>query len=146
MIFVDSLLSMIAKGFNLVGDLIYQLFSFLAKPLTYLYYFLDGIFYFFYQLYLIVVKIIMIFVALLQFFGAIVVGFVRSITGMLSIDFDQTPVNYPDASYEGIQVVLDLVAPMGLMDIVPLILIAIVWAYFVKKYIGLLGGEIINNA
>jgi hypothetical protein len=140
--FVDKLLSLIRDSAKFMGDMIYKLYEFLAKPLTYLYYFFDGVFYFFYQLWNVAIKSIMIFVALLQFFIALTMGFVRTIKGMLTVDFNATPINYPSTSYQGIQAVLDVVDPIGILDIVPLIILAVVWFLFVKKILGLLGGEI----
>jgi hypothetical protein len=144
--FVDKLLSLIRDTSKFIGDMIYKLYEFLAKPLTYVYYFFDGVFYFFYQLWNIAVKAIMIFVALIQFFAALTMGFVRTIKGMLTVDFNSTPINYPSTSYQGIQAVLDVVDPIGILDIVPLIILAVVWFLFVKKILGLLGGEIQTRA
>lgn len=138
--FVDKLLSSLMGGFNFIGDMIYKLITWISKPLTYLFYFLDGIFYFFYQLALIVWKVISIFVALIQFFVSIVAGFFRFIGAMLTIDFSKTPVNYPSASGRGISIVLEVIEPIGLLKVVPLILIAVTWFFFIKKIIGLIGG------
>jgi hypothetical protein len=144
--FVDKLLSSLASGFNFIGDMLYNLVSFLAKPLSYLYFFFDGIFYFLYQLALIVWKIISIFIALLQFFVAIVAGFLRFITTILSPNFNLTPVNYPSTSLMGVNEVMKLLQPTGLLTVVPLICLAFLWVYFIKKMIGLLGGDIKTNA
>lgn len=140
MTFVDSLLTMLSKAFGFIGDMLYSIIQFLAKPLSYIYYFFDGVFYFLYQLFNVVVKVIMIFVALVQFFGSIVLGFLRTVMKMLTVDFSSTPIHYPDSSLQGITVVLDLVRPMGLLTVVPLIILALTWFYFIKKMIGLLGG------
>jgi hypothetical protein len=143
--FVDGLFGLISSGINYIGDMIAKLIEFIAKPLSYIFYYFDGVFYFLYQLFLIISKIIMIFVAILQFFASIVVGFMRSILSMLTIDFNATPINYPSSSYQGIQAVLDIFQPMGVLTVVPMIVLAIVWFYFAKRVIGLIGG-IINNA
>lgn len=144
--FVDFLVSKLVSGFNLLTDMLYNLFSFLAKPLSYVFYFFDGVFYFFYEVALIVWKVISIFIALLQFFVAIVSGFVRFIVTMVSPSFDQTPVHYPSSSQQGLQVVMDVLQPTGLLTVAPLVCLAILWVYFIKKMIGLLGGDIKSNA
>lgn len=144
--FVDKLLSSLTGGFKFVGDMLYRLISFIVKPLSYLFYFLDGIFYFIFQVGLVIYKVISIFVALFQFFIAIVAGFLRFIGSMLFIDFSKTPINYPSTSQKGVQVVLDLLQPTGLMTVLPIICIALLWFFFVKKIIGLIGGEIRSDA
>lgn len=146
MTFVNALLSMLSKGFNFLGDMLARLIEFIAKPLSYVFYFFDGVFYFLFQLFNVVVKIIMIFVAMVQFFGAIVVGFVRTIMKMLSIDFNASPPNYPGGSYKGIQAVLDVFQPLGVLTVVPLIILAITWFLFVKQIIGLIGGGARSDA
>jgi hypothetical protein len=144
--FVDKLLSFLGSGLRLVGDMLYKLIQFLAKPLSYLYYFLDGIFYFIFQVGLVIYKIISIFVALFQFFFAIVAGFLRFIGSMLWIDPTKTPIHYPSTSGRGLQVVVELLQPTGLMTVLPLICIALLWFFFVKKVIGLIGGEVRSDA
>ena|SRR5206468_5047888 len=140
MTFVDTLMTWLGQGFSFIGDMIYKLIQFIAKPLTYVYYFFEGVFYFLYVLFQIAAKIIMIFVALVQFFIAIVSGFMRTLLRMLTINYDDSAIHYPDSSYTGIQTVLDFVRPMGFLDVVPLIVLAMIWFYFIKKMIGLLGG------
>lgn len=144
--FADKLFSMVSGSVSFIGSMFGKLFDFLAKPLSYLYYLLDAIFYFIYQLFNVVVKIIQIFIALLQFFGALVVGFVRTLGGMLTISFSKTPIHYPSESMKGIQTVINLVDPIGLLNVVPLIIIALTWFFFVKRVIGLLGGDIKADA
>lgn len=144
--FVDMLLLLLTSGFNFIGDMLGELIKFLAKPLSYIYYFFDGVFYFLYQLFAVIVKVIMIFVALFQFFVAIVAGFMRTLLKMMTINYDATPVNYPSTSMQGIQAVIDeILEPMGVITIVPLILLAMIWFMFAYKIIGLFGGTK-NNA
>ena len=144
--FVDKLLGFLGSGFRFVGDMLYKLMQFLAKPLSYLYYFLDGVFYFIFQLGVIAYKIISIFVALFQFFFAIVAGFLRFIGSMLWIDFSKTPIHYPSTSGQGLQVVVDMLQPTGALTVLPLICIAILWFVFIKMIIGLIGGEVRTDA
>lgn len=143
--FVDALLSSLSKGFNFVGAMLYKLMQLIVKPLSYIFYFLEGIFYFLYQLFNVVVKVVMIFVAILQFFYAIVAGFVRTLMGMLIINFSSQPINYPSTTGQGIQAVINLVQPMGLLTVVPGIVLCFIWLFFVRKMIGLIGG-VSNNA
>lgn len=144
--FVDRLLGFIGDSVRFIGDMIFKLIEFLAKPLSYLWYFLDGIFYFFYQLFQVVVQIIMIFVALFQFFGALVLGFFRTLKSFLVIDFNATPMNFPSTTYFGVQEVIKVIDPMGLLSIVPMIATSLVWFFFIKKILGLLGGDVVNRA
>lgn len=143
---IDFVLDFIGSGFGMIGDFFFTLFGFLAKPLSYLLDFLTAIFYAIYQLFLIVVRVIMIFVALLQFFGSLVVGFFRSLYSLLTIDFYKNTPRYPNETAQGIGIVVDLLRPTGVITVVPLIILAIVWAIFVRKIIGLFGGEVRADA
>lgn len=139
--FIDKILTFIAKIGRLIVDGFTNLLDFIAKPFSYLFYFLDGVFYFFLQLFDIVVKVVTIFVACFQFIIALITGVLRTLKGLLSPSFDQ-PVNLPSSSGKGLKVVLDLVDPIGLTDIVPYILIAFVWFFFVLKILALFGGNL----
>lgn len=141
----NKFISFIGKLFKSLFDLIAGAFNalldFLEKPLALLYHLLDGIFYFFYQIFNVVVAIIKIFVASFQFIGSLILGVFRTIKMWLTINI--TPdTNFPSATHEGFKTVIDLVAPTGLLTIVPLVSIAFLWFYFVIKMIGLFGGEI----
>ncbi|MFP3786429.1 hypothetical protein, partial [Burkholderia sp. SIMBA_024] len=58
-------------------------------------------------------------------------------------DFSQTPLNYPSTTMSGIQVVIERVLqPVGFMTVVPMILLAVVWLFFVIRMFGLLGGGV----
>jgi len=138
--FGNAIMQALAKGFNLLGDMFIKLIIFLSKPLSYIYYFFEGIFYFVFQLFNVVVKIVMVFGAIIQFFISIVAGFFRTIIKFLSFNYDSTPIIYPSDSYQGIKVVMDFVRPMGLLTVVPLIVLCMLWLFFVKKMIGLIGG------
>lgn len=144
--FVDRLLSLLSGGFNFVGDMLYKLISFIAKPLSYVYYFFDGVFYFILQVAVIIYKLISIFVALFQFFIAVMAGFLRFIGNMLYIDFSETPIHYPSTSGQGVKVVVDLLGGTGLTTVLPIVAIALLWFFFVKRIIGLIGGEIRSDA
>jgi hypothetical protein len=136
----------ILEGFKRVGQWITdgfrELFEFLAKPISYLFYFLDGIMYFFLKLFDVAVWIIKIFVALFQFIGALILGVLRTIQDLLTPSFNSSLVNLPSNSADGLNVVLGLVDPVGLLNIVPYILLAFVWAAFIFKILALFGGSI----
>jgi phage-related protein len=146
MTFVNILLGLLQSGISYIGNVLYSIIDFIAKPLSYIFYFIDGIFYFFVKLFEIVISVIKIFVALIQFFASIVSGLFRIIGNMLTVDFTTQPINYPSETLRGINTVMDLVRPMGLLDIVPAIILALVWFAFAVKIIGLLGGELKSNA
>lgn len=140
--FIEKILTFLVSLGRLIVDGFTGLFDLLAKPLTYLFYLLDGIFYFFMQLFDIVVKVVMIFVGLFQFIFALIAGLFRTLHGLLFPTFDQ-PTNMPANSRQGLDVVLDLVDPIGILDIVPYILVAFVWFFFILKILALFGGNIV---
>jgi hypothetical protein len=143
---IDFLLNFLGDGFGLIAKSVSGLINLISRPLAYVLSFFEGIFYAIYQLFLIVGKVIMIFVALIQFFGALVAGFMRTIYSLLTIDFYKAPVHYPNVAMQGISAVLDQLRPTGLLTVVPLIILAIVWGLFIKKIVGLIGGEIKADA
>jgi hypothetical protein len=128
--------------FTFIGSIFSKLFDLLEKPLALLFWFLDGIFYFFYVLAEVAVKVIMIFVALFQFIGAIIMGLLRTIQSWLTINFS-SPTNFPSASKQGFDVVMDLVSPTGIVSVIPLVLTGFLWLGFILKMIGLFGGRIV---
>lgn len=127
--------------FNLIADGFNKLIDFIAKPLSYLYWFLDGIFYFFEKLFFIAVLIVKVFVALFQFFGALCLGVFRTIKLWL-IPSLSDHTHFPSASQTGFSTVMDVIAPTGLLTVVPIVAIAFCWFFFVLKIIGLFGGSI----
>lgn len=140
--FLDKLMTV----FNGIGGLIVDgfstMFEFLSKPLSYLFYFLDGVFYFIMLLFDVVIKVIMIFVALFQFIAALIAGVFRTFQALLYPTFDQ-PINMPSSTEQGVQFVMDRVSPLGLLDIVPYIALAFVWLFFIMKILALFGGDIV---
>lgn len=139
--FADKIITFLAAIPKYIISGFSTLFELLAKPLSYLFFFLDGIFYFIMQLFDVVVKVVMIFVAMFQFIFAIIAGLFRVLKGLLYPTFDQ-PTNLPSTSRSGLNVVLDLVDPIGILDIVPYILVAFVWFFFILKILALLGGNV----
>jgi len=141
MTFVDTLMSWLSRAFGWLGDIFSKLFDFLAVPFGWLISILEGIWYFLTVLFSIVVAVIKIFVALFQFLGSLILGFMRTIKQLLVIDFSQTPVNYVSETGTGIKVIVDLLEPVGFLTVVPMVLLAIVWIYFIIRVFALLGGE-----
>lgn len=140
--FIEKILTFLVSLGRLIVDGFVGLFELLSKPLSYLFYFLDGVFYFIMQLFDIVVKVVMIFVALFQFVAAMIAGVFRFFRSLLTPSFNQ-PVNMPSNSQQGLDVVLDVVDPVGLLDIVPYILVAFVWVFFAMKILALFGGNVV---
>lgn len=141
MTFVDTLLNFLYKCFSFIGDAIGSLMNLLAYPLGWIISFLEGIWYFLTVLFSVVVAVIKIFVALFQFLGALILGFMRTIKGLLFIDFSQTPLHYPSETGTGMSLVMGFLEPIGFLTVVPMVLLAIVWLYFVIRVFALLGGE-----
>lgn len=128
--FVDFLVSKIVEGFNAIGKLIYNLFSFLAPVLGFLWELLQAIGYFVVQLALVIWGVIKLFTALLQFFGAIVLGFFRTIFGFLVIDYDAHAINYPSESMRGMSYVAEWLNVGGWLNVLPLVILAVIWILF----------------
>lgn len=132
------------KLFKFFADIFGELFDLLATPLNYLLEFLIGIFYFITVLFTVAMKVIMIFVACFQFVGSLIMGVIRTIGMWLGI----TPsgaVNLPSASSQGFEVVMDIIAPTGLITVVPMVATAFLWFGFTLKIIALFGGQVMFN-
>ncbi|RJG23299.1 hypothetical protein [Paenibacillus thiaminolyticus] len=141
MTFVDTLMRYLSGAFDVLASGIQKLLEFLSYPLGWLVALIEGIWYFLTSLVQVVILVIDIFIALFQFIGALFLGFFRTIKGLLWIDMSKTPVNYPGASGDGIDVVKDMVlGPIGFLDVVPYGLLAIVWLLFIVRVFSLLGG------
>lgn len=128
--FLSSILEYLSDGFS-------KLFSLIAKPLSYVFYFFEGIFHFVAVLFDVVVKVVMIFVALFQFLGALALGFMRTLQYLLVPTFNTSTVHLPSNSSQGLNVILDLVAPTGVLTVVPYICLAVIWFVFVMKIFAL---------
>ncbi|PAF30774.1 hypothetical protein [Paenibacillus sp. 7516] len=142
MTFVDTLMSFLSGAFEVIGKGIQTLLNFLAVPLGWLVALIEGIWYFLTKLVTVVIEVIDIFIALFQFLGSLALGFLRTIQALLFIDFSRTPLNYPSSTGSGMQLVMEKVLqPVGFMTVVPSVVLALVWLFFVVRVIGLLGGE-----
>lgn len=142
MTFVNVLMTFLSGAMNLLMDGIQKILGFLSTPLGWIIALVEGIWYFLTKLVSVVIAVIDIFIALFQFIGSIALGFLRTIKGLLWIDFSKTPVNYPSTTGIGIQVVVEKVLqPVGFLTVVPYVLLAFVWLFFVLRIFALLGGE-----
>lgn len=139
--FISFIGSLFKRLFDLISAGFNSLLDFLEKPLSLLYYFLDGIFYFFYQIFNIIVLIIKIFVASFQFVGSLILGIFRTIKMWLTVRVDGN-ISFPSSTHQGFATVIDILQPTGLLTVVPMVALAFLWFFFVIKMIGLFGGSI----
>lgn len=140
--FVDKLLTFLKTAIDNIIDALFAFIEFLAKPLSYLLAFLEGVFYFVMQVFEVAVSVVMIFVALFQFILALITGVFRTIGNWLTVNPSVNDVTFPSTTYQGFEVVIDLLQPTGLLTVVPMICLALLWFFFVIKIIGLFGGQI----
>ncbi len=139
--FAEKLFDLMKQGFDKVIDAFMILFSFLAKIFGYLIEFFKGIFYFIFKLFEVVVQIIQIFVAIFQFMFALAAGIFRTIKSWITVNPVADPSKFPLASDQGFAVIADLMSKVGLLTVVPGVLLALLWFYFILKMIGLFGGQ-----
>ncbi|WP_103110845.1 hypothetical protein [Brevibacillus reuszeri] len=144
--FVNVLMQFLSDSVAFLGNLFSKLLEFLAVPLGWIVSFLEGIWYFLTVLFDIVVAVIKIFVALFQFLGALAVGFFKTIKMFLVPDFSRTPIHYPGGMKTGMDEVIKVVDPVGFLDVVPLIFLAVIWLLFIIRLFGLLGGDVKTDA
>ncbi|MDA1909649.1 hypothetical protein PDK24_28185 [Bacillus cereus] len=142
---VNGVLGLLGKGFGAVtsflSDGFNSLIDLLAKPLTLLFYLLDGIFYFFNKMFQIVVMVMKIFYAFFQFGFSVIKGIYRTIDYWTHF----TPsgnTNLPNWSTYGFKVAVEQVQGTGLMTVVPMVATGFVLLFFTIKMIGLWGGQI----
>jgi len=140
--FIEKLLQIIVNAAKYIGDIIYKLIEFLLLPLSYLLYFLEGCLYFINVLFQVAMKTVMIFVALFQFLFAIISGFMKTIFSMFNPQINTDGVSFPSVASQGFQTVLEIIAPTGLLTVVPVVATFFLWFYFIIKIIGLFGGQI----
>lgn len=137
--FADKLLGLLKQGFTYVGQIIQNVLEFIALPLSYLFYFFEGVFYFIGKLFEVLLLVLSIFIAIFQFMFAIAAGVLRTLKAMLFPNFTEAFINYPSASRTGFETVLDVIAPTGLLTVVPAIATVFVWFFFSLKILGLYG-------
>lgn len=138
--FIELILTAISNFGTYIGDLFSSFIEFLAKPLSYLLDFLVGVFYFIEQLFFVLVEFIKLFGALFQFLFAIATGLIRTISSWVGFT-PSASYNMPSTSMQGFEYVLSTVVGTGLVNVIPMILIAILWILFAVKIIGLFGGK-----
>lgn len=136
---IDTLMNWLSNFGNWLASTIMTLLNFLAYPLGWLIWALDGLFYLFYRLFDVVVLVVKIFTALFQYLFALLAGFMRTITSLL-FSMPTTSPKYPGAMSDGISIVAEQLNPTGLMTVVPMVLLALIWLAFVMRVIALLGG------
>lgn len=141
MTFINAIIQFLYDCFSFIGDAFGKLFDLLAYPLGWLIWLIEGIYYFLVVFFQIVVAVLKIFVALFQFFGALILGFMRTIKSLLFIDFSQTPLHYPSETKTGMSLVTGFLEPIGFLTVIPSVLLALLWIYFVIRIFALLGGE-----
>lgn len=73
---------------------------------------------------------------------ALIVGFLRTLQDLLTPSFNKAQIYMPSSSATGFQAVIEVVDPIGLLNIVPYIALALVWGGFIYKFLGLFGGNI----
>lgn len=136
---IDTLMTWLSNFGSWLASAIMTLLNFLAYPLGWLIWALDGLFYLLYRLFDVVVLVVQIFTALFQYFFALLAGFLRTITSLLFALPSGSP-RYPGAMNDGIKLVVDQLAPTGIMTVVPMVLLALIWLTFVIRIFALLGG------
>lgn len=138
--FIEKILTAISNFMDFISDLFLSFIDFLAKPLSYLLAFLEGIFYFITKIFEVVIHVIMLFIALFQYLFAIVTGLFRTIANWVGFS-PNTSYNLPSASREGFTTALDQIGGTGLLTVVPSILIAVLWLFFAIKVVALFGNR-----
>ena len=134
--FFSWLGSLIIDGFNFLFSLLMSLFQGIFAVLDFIFYFLT-------QSILVIFLIIKIFFALFQYLFSVTFMFFKFIASFIVPHFEK----YPLVGFEsdnGFNVVLQLLRPTGALDVLPFALACLLWFFFVKKVIGLFGGN--NNA
>lgn len=125
--------------FDLISSGFQSLMEFLAKPLGWLMYFLEGIFYFFEKVFAVIVLVIKIFTAMFQYLGALIAGVFRFIGHLLSFNISAN-TKFVSSSDSGFATVIDLLQPTGLLTVVPIVATALLWIFFCMKVFSAIGG------
>ena len=100
---------------------------------------LDLIFYFLVQCLVVIFLVFKIFIALFQYLFAITGMFLKFIGSFIVPKFSSYTV--PNTSSYGLNAVLEVLDGTGMLDILPFSLTCFLWFWFVKKAIGLFGGD-----
>jgi len=116
--------------------LVSSFFQFLLQPIKWILEFLDAVFYLFYRIFLLLADILHLFLALLQALIAVVAGVFRTIVGFLAWSGDSL---HSKVGSEGFDVFVSMLRPLGLLDVLPILLLALdifVTGYLVMRIIG----------
>lgn len=119
-----------------LGMLLSSFFMFLLKPIKWILTFFEAVFYLFYRLFLLLGDLLHLFLALLQAVMAVVAGVFRTVTGFLSWSGDPL---VSKVGTEGFGVFVSMVQPLGLLDVLPILLLALdifLTGYLVMKIVG----------
>ena len=137
--FVDYILKFFSWLGSLIADGFNYLFEFLASLFQGFFAIIDFIFYFLVQALTVIFVTIKIFVALFQYLFVITRMFIKAISSFVIPHFQ--PYVMPSNSNAGLAAMLEFIEPTGILTIVPFALSCFCWFFFVKKVIGLFGGE-----
>lgn len=137
--FVDSVLMFFSWLGSLISDGFNYLFEFLASLFQGFFAIIDFIFYFLVQALTVIFVTIKIFIALFQYLFVITGMFIKAISSFVIPHFE--PYVMPSNSNEGLSAMMEFIEPTGILTIVPFALSCFCWFFFVKKVIGLFGGE-----
>lgn len=137
--FVDYILKFFSWLGSLIADGFNYLFEFLASLFQGFFAIIDFIFYFLVQALTVIFVTIKIFIALFQYLFVITGMFIKAISSFVIPHFE--PYVMPSNSGEGLSAMMEFIEPTGILTIVPFALSCFCWFLFVKKVIGLFGGE-----
>lgn len=119
-----------------LGKLLSSFFEFLLQPIKWIMTLVEGVFYLFYRLFLLLGDLLHLFLALLQALIAVVAGVFRTIYGFIA--WSGSPL-VSKVGNEGFDVFVTMLRPLGILDVLPILLIALdlfVTGIFVMKLIG----------
>ncbi|WP_232700204.1 hypothetical protein [Brevibacillus daliensis] len=125
-------------GYLITGlaDLLTSFFKFLAKPISWFLQLLDGVFYFIYKLFTVIADLLHLFLALLQAVLAVVAGLFRTIQTLLAWN-GGTFTN--KLGNDGIDIFIEALRPLGVLQILPYLLLALdvfLTGYLIIRIVG----------
>jgi len=105
-----------------LAELLSSFFEFLLVPIKYVLLFFEGVFYLIYRIGLLLGDVLHLFFAMLQAVLAVLGGIFRTIGGFIA--WSGTPTNLKVGT-EGFGVFVTMVKPYGLLDVLPILLLAL---------------------
>lgn len=115
--------------------LLSSFFTFLLVPIKWFLALLDGVFYLVYRIFLLLGDLLHLFLALLQAVVAVVAGLFRTITVFLT--WSGRPLDNKIGS-DGFDVFVGMLRPLGLLDVLPILLLALdvfLFGYIVMRLV-----------